>query len=140
VTTFVTVAAFTDPSEAHVVRGLFESDGIASILGSEHHVSTFWPLSQALGGVRLQVLAEYRDRAAVVLEAYRSGDYEAALAEQFHLAKPICTNCGSSERRPERSWFSIAFLLPALLAGVGFRPKQIGYRCSKCGVRVADVL
>jgi hypothetical protein len=48
VSAFVTVATFLSPWEAHIVRGLLETEGIPSTLGSEHHVGANWPLSQAL--------------------------------------------------------------------------------------------
>jgi hypothetical protein len=139
-TGLVCVATFLDASEAHIVRGLFESEEIPSTLASEHHVGAFWPLSQALGGVRLQVAAEYRNRALKVLDAYRAGEFEEALFDELGLARSVCPKCGSAKRRPERSWSSIALLAPALVAGVIFPPKQIGYRCRDCGAKVPDVL
>ena len=137
---FHTVAAFIDLSEAHIVRGLFESERIPALLASEHHVGAIWPLSQALGGVRLQVPAEFQTRAEALLRAYRAGELEVALTDELGIAPPACPACNGRSRRPERSWRSIALLLPAFFFGVTFQPRQIGYRCSTCGARVPDVL
>ncbi len=134
-----TVTSFVDPTEAHIFRGVLESDGIPAFLASEHHVGAAWPLSQALGGVRVQVAAEHRSRADELLSAYYSGQLEADLDEELGLPRARCPDCGGTELRAERSVASTLLLVPALLLGATFRPRQIGHRCVRCGASVPDV-
>jgi len=51
----VVVDTYSNPLDAHIARGLRESEGIPATLGSEHHVWSSWPYALALGGIRLQV-------------------------------------------------------------------------------------
>ena len=54
----ITVATFTDPLEAHIVRGRLEAEHIECFVMHEHHIWANWFLSTALGGVKLQVRPE----------------------------------------------------------------------------------
>ena len=63
----VTVESYTSPWDAHVACGLLESEGIPASVAGEHHVWANWPISQALGGVRIQVPQEHVAKAKEVL-------------------------------------------------------------------------
>lgn len=64
---FVTVANYIEPSEAHVVRALLESAGLPATVADEHHVTANYPISTALGGVRVQVPKEHFEVAVFLL-------------------------------------------------------------------------
>lgn len=129
----VTVETFTDPVEAHISRGLLESEGIPASLGSEHHVWASWHFSQALGGVRLQVPAEYAARARDVLERRRRGEYQLALEQEQELEPTRCSNCGSADLRFTRSPASLLLLFVTLgISGLIFPPRINGVRCNAC--------
>jgi hypothetical protein len=121
---FVVIDSFTNPLDAHLAKGLLESEGIPAHLHSEHHVWSNWPLSQALGGVRLQVPEEFAGR---------------ALEEQQDVEETRCARCGSSNLRYLRSFWSVLLLVATLgLSGVIFPHAIQGRKCNACGLKVAD--
>lgn len=130
----VTVDTFTSPWDAHIARSLLESEGIPAFLGDENMVGMDWPLSQALGGVKLKVSAADVEQARVVLKEWKEGHFEAALVEELALATPVCPRCGSKELEPfrsERSRF-LTFLFGIFTAAI-FPPPISGLRCERCG-------
>ena len=69
----VIIGAYSNPLEAHLAKGRLEAEGIPASLAHEHHVWANWVYSQAPGGVKVQVPAEYAERAARVLDAHNRG-------------------------------------------------------------------
>ena len=130
---FVTVETFTGPVEAHISKGLLESEGIPASLASEHHVWASWHFSQALGGVRLQVPTEYAARAREVLARQRRGEYQEALEAEQGLEPSRCRSCGSIDLRFTRSPWSVLLLILTLgISGLIFPPRINGVRCNAC--------
>lgn len=70
-----TVARFDDPTEAQLLQGLLQSEGIPASLADAHLVQAYRLLSSALGGVRVQVPAHRFDEAMQVIAAFEAGDY-----------------------------------------------------------------
>ena len=78
---FVTVGHFADPIAAELARAKLESAGIDSLLADQLTVALDWQLTNALGGIRLQVatpegesaLAVLRDEAAVISPGNATG-------------------------------------------------------------------
>jgi DNA-directed RNA polymerase subunit RPC12/RpoP len=133
----ITVESFTSPWDAYVVKGLLESEGIPTSLVGEHLVWANWPLSQALGGVQLQVPAAHVEHAREVLAELRRGNYEAALESELKLEPATCSKCGSRDLLTIRSKGSIFLNLVTLfLANAPFPPKIAGLKCARCGTMV----
>lgn len=63
----VTVATFSLPGEAHLVRAKLKSEGIESFLLDEHAVAMDVSHSQVLGGIKLQVREADVSHAAEIL-------------------------------------------------------------------------
>ena len=57
----ITVARYFEPSEAHVVRALLESAGLQATVADDQLVTANYPLTGAMGGVRVQVPARQAD-------------------------------------------------------------------------------
>ncbi|KAA6302398.1 MAG: hypothetical protein EZS26_001511 [Candidatus Ordinivivax streblomastigis] len=68
----VTLLTFTYPSEMYVLRSRLESEGIACLAQDELTIQVNPLYSNALGGVKLQVLESDVERA---LEILREGGY-----------------------------------------------------------------
>jgi hypothetical protein len=80
--TLVTIATFTHPQEAAVIRARLEWEGIPCHLKDEHTVQVHPFYSNAIGGVKLQVRAGEADRArALLVEADLVADGEAGAME-----------------------------------------------------------
>jgi len=129
----VTVETYMNPLEAHIARGLLESEGIPATLGSEHHVWASWHFAQALGGVRLQVPTEFAHRARDVLGRQRRGEFQAALEQDQEVEEGRCGLCGSTDLRFTRSPWSILLLILTLgVSGLIFPPRINGVKCNAC--------
>ena len=68
----VAIAAFEVAEQAHLCRIYLASQGLNAHLKDENTIQWFWYLSGALGGVRLMVAQEDRDRAELLLREYRA--------------------------------------------------------------------
>ncbi|MEZ5464143.1 MAG: DUF2007 domain-containing protein [Lysobacteraceae bacterium] len=127
----VTVARTEMAPEAHILRGRLEAEGIPAFIQHEHHVTMDWLVSNALGGVRLQVPVECAQEAAAILRAVRDGelhlisdaessDVRAIPADddtetevmQVRDSNPACPDCG---KPGEARWTSGRGLVLALL-------------------------
>ncbi|MDG5499448.1 DUF2007 domain-containing protein [Marinobacter sp. BGYM27] len=69
---WVTIARYSLPFEAHVARARLESEGIDALVMDEHTINMQWLYSDAMGGVRLQVDEAYCQRAESILNEDRS--------------------------------------------------------------------
>ncbi len=87
---FVTVQTFSNPVLAHMVRNRLEEEGVRAFLANEALVSTVWHLSNAIGGIRLQVAAADAERAAALLA-------EAPLAQ---AGEELQASAGMEETEP----------------------------------------
>lgn len=64
----VTIATFENSTQSQVAKNALEAEGISAVLGDQMTVDLFWNLSNAIGGVKVQVLEEDVERAVAVLE------------------------------------------------------------------------
>lgn len=65
---FVTLAVFQYPHEAHVLQSRLESEGITVFLKDELTVQSHNFLSQAVGGIKLQVPKQDCEKAKEIVE------------------------------------------------------------------------
>jgi hypothetical protein len=72
----ITVAAFTFPAQAHLMKALLESEGIFCRLANEHMVNADGLSSVALGGVQLQVPEDAVEAAQEILADVEPPDDE----------------------------------------------------------------
>lgn len=133
------VEAFVSPWDAHICRGLLESEGIPADLLNQHHISVQWPMALALGGVRVCVDPDSAERAKAVLAARDAGEYEAALCEEHGLAPLTCGVCGSNRAVYRRDWAESALLLAVMfIFGVSAPPRIASVRCRDCGAVLGE--
>lgn len=92
---FVRVATGSTPTEAHLLKGVLESNGIAAVVADANIVQANTWLTQAVGGVRVLVPAGQLREAERALAEFHAGafqlpDEDAAPApSQTPLAAPI---------------------------------------------------
>ena len=127
-----TVASFREPYHAHIAKGKLETEGIPAVVVDEHLVQIYWVLSQAIGGVKIQVSEADVERAREILEL----DYieELSVAEEAQLSpapEDICPKCGSDSISSNR--YSLWSLIPSIifLLPIFFRRKK--WVCNDCG-------
>lgn len=140
-TKFVTVDSYFSPWDAHITKGLLESEGIPVTLATEHHVWSNWPFSHGLGGVRLQVPEPFQAAARDILDRRASGEFQEALEDQQDLPRARCHSCGSTNLRYFRSPWAIILLLATFgLSGLIFPPDIEGRKCNACGAKSRGVI
>ncbi|GGG38116.1 putative signal transducing protein [Bizionia arctica] len=69
--TFKTVARFQYSSEAQIIKGRLEAEGIEVFLSDHLTIDTDPLISNAIGGVKLKVLAHQSEQAIEILDSIR---------------------------------------------------------------------
>jgi len=64
---FVTIATFDTAPKAELAKNALGDAGISATLADGEIVAMEWMLSNAIGGIKLQVAGEDADRAALIL-------------------------------------------------------------------------
>lgn len=126
---FVTLQVFQYSSEAQIIKGRLESEGIPVVLRDEFTIDTDPFLSQAIGGVKLQVVKKDEAKAREILEEISTYSFDDA-GEAMH-----CPNCNSTKIdyvTTVRDTKTIAaFLVSILVVALPIYTKY-EYRCEEC--------
>lgn len=88
----ITVASFSKPEDAHLLRIRLEAGGVPAYLQNENLVQIDWLYSNAVGGVRVQIDEQDVEKAREILTEEPLGD--------FPIGFPVCPVCASSETEP----------------------------------------
>ncbi|MBU2948562.1 putative signal transducing protein [Zobellia uliginosa] len=84
---FHTVASFDYPADVQILKGKLESEGIPVFLRDEHTLNSDPMISNAIGGVKLQVYTEDKQKAIDIYNEIR------AYAQDDDGNLIICPNC-----------------------------------------------
>jgi hypothetical protein len=98
----VTVATFQDPVAAALAKNYLEDQGIPACLMDEATVATDWLLSNAIGGIKLQVDPFHVERAELLLGQLHPDDDEAP-AEPATAPTAIATRETAEELQDEHA-------------------------------------
>ncbi len=120
---WVTIERYYHPTDAHIAAGRVESEGIPVFLhGINHASANFW-LANALGGIQLQVPAEFAATARSALQESR--EIASEYAER-------CPQCGGNDVGVASNSWKIAFFAVHLLSvPVPWRKER--RHCTTCG-------
>lgn len=132
----VTVAQVDTIAEAAVIQAMLESAGIRVTADGAGLIGLDWSLSQALGGVRLQVPGDRAEEALGLIDAYRRGAL--AAGDDIEAAPPEerCPRCGSATVRAVAANREKGLLvLMTALFGAMFPTSDTHRRCDDCGAR-----
>ncbi len=119
----LTVASFSKPEDAHLLRLRLEAGGVPAFIQDENMVQTDWLVSNAIGGVRVQIADEDADRAKEILQDPGIDDASAVMA--------VCPYCNSTETAPDELPRRLSFL-SLLLTGFPFLFSKTRWRCGTC--------
>ena len=127
--TFKTIARFEYSSEAQIIKGRLESDGIKVFLSDHLTIDTDPLISNAIGGVKLKVLSEDAKKAEQILRTIQ----KYSLDDDGDLVK--CPECNSehvqlfSTIKDLKSFLS--FIFGFMVGTLPFYAKH-KYRCEDC--------
>jgi hypothetical protein len=132
----VTLQHFRDIPEALLAQGKLESAGIQSMLADGNLVRMDWLLSNAIGGIRLQVEQQDLESARAVLDEPIPPELgDEVLGESF--IQPRCPRCCSLDigfEKIDRFWTYGLWLLLSFPIPV---PKG-NWQCYTCGFEWVD--
>lgn len=130
-----TIATFSKPEEAHLLRMRLEDVGLRAFVCDEHMVQLDWFYSNAIGGVRVQVFPEDESAAEEFLAA------DPGVPGGNVVEKVPCPFCGSTSTALDDSVRNVAYLAVwffPLLVVLGpplylmLRRRSPGYNCNDC--------
>ncbi|MCE0522965.1 MAG: DUF2007 domain-containing protein [Methylacidiphilales bacterium] len=119
----VTIRTCYSLPEAQVVQSHLEGSGIKAFLPDELTVQNNWLWTNAIGGVRVQVLEEDAERASEILDE--------ASAENEDEAAKSCPHCSATLKQFYGFGLYLKMML-ALVFSIPIRSKPT-WRCPKCG-------
>lgn len=111
---FVTLTTFTYATEAYVLVAKLDAEGIKSVLKNEHLLSTQQFLSNAVGGLDVQVADADLERARAILKQMNEDKAAADKGKQifskdYEKVLIYCPECESSNvYRKKGSFFSFS--------------------------------
>ncbi|WP_298237568.1 DUF2007 domain-containing protein [uncultured Algibacter sp.] len=131
--TFKTIARFQYSSEAEIIKGRLEADGIQVFLSDNLTIDTDPLVSNAIGGVKLKVLSNQAEEAEQILESinkYSVDDNGSTIN---------CPNCNSEKTqlystvKDGKSFFAFIFalILNLFVNILPFYTKH-KYKCEDC--------
>lgn len=136
----ITIASFNELTEAHIIKGRLEAEGILCFLGDENIVGVQPFYSFAVGGVKLKVTEGDVMEAKAILSRIEEGsthfDYdtiELAPPMQQHTEATVCPRCGSDhieQLKFNKTVFSLSYLFLGFPIPFLNRKK---YSCFDCG-------
>lgn len=133
----VTVQRYRDLAEAFAGRSLLESTGIPAWIADEHLVRMNWFLSNAVGGVRLQV--DQGDEAAAREILEEEVPQTITYGEDQVYVQPTCPKCGSADVTLGGGTESGRSLVALYVLAIPVPPRDAAWHCEACGAQWADV-
>jgi DNA-directed RNA polymerase subunit RPC12/RpoP len=127
--TFVTIARFPYSTEAQIVKGRLEADGIKVFLSDNITIDTDPLVSQAIGGVKLKVLAKDEEKARAIFQSIKSY----ALDDNGKAIQ--CPNCNQEHIELYTTITGLKSLLSFIIGFVsGTLPfsTRYQYKCEDC--------
>jgi hypothetical protein len=132
VPSLVTIQHFRDIPEALLAKGKLESAGIESVLADGNLVRMDWLLSNAIGGIRLQVNKQDLESARAILDEPIPAEFGAEeLGETF--VQPRCPRCCSLDigfEKIDRFWTYGLWLLLSFPIPI----RKGNWKCYTCGI------
>ncbi|MBU2928018.1 putative signal transducing protein [Winogradskyella psychrotolerans] len=127
--TFVTIARYPYSTEAQIAKGRLESDGIEVFLRDNLAIDTDPLVSQAIGGVKLKVLAKDEVQARAILQSIKAYSVD-------DEGNPIvCPNCKSEHIEMYTTITNLKSLMSFLIGLLFFTlpfSTRYQYKCEDC--------
>ena len=131
----IRIKYYESPIEANRDKQILLENGIESFIANEQTIQSDWLLSQAIGGLQLQVFEEDVEKAKEILQNFEENE-EVALEVEHTIENPeydfACPKCGSNHiyqyEKPD-GIFGVSWLL----LGFPVKVPSSKYICYYCG-------
>ena len=120
----ITIARFSKPEDAHLLRMRLEAGGVPAYVQDEHLVQMDWLYSNAIGGVRVQIAGEDLESAQQILAE--------PPIDPLPSDRPVCPACASLQTAPDEFPRRISFAA-LWLAGFPLLFSKYRWKCADCG-------
>jgi len=121
--------------QANRDKQILAENGINSFIANEQLIQSDWLLSQAVGGIQLQVFEEDLEKATQTLQDYNDNE-GFALEVEHTISNPefdfVCPKCGSNHIYRDEKPGGV-FGLSLLLIGIPVKVPANLYHCYYCG-------
>jgi hypothetical protein len=135
----VTIRTYDNYITANIVRERLDFQGIYAVIKDEQTVTMNWLWSNAIGGIKLQVLEQDVEKATEILQKDESTyeaqtESDAFTSEDKTIYNPnnkICIYCGSKNTNPiqyDKNWAYTALLF----LGFPIAKKSNKWHCFHC--------
>ena len=127
----VTIGSYETPFEANLVKSKLEAFGVDAVLADGETIRLDWLLSNALGGIKVQVPEPDVEEARLVLQSEATREQEEQ--DMPGAANAVCPACGSSNTHyflDKRGSFSTW-----LVFGIPLLPARSKNTCADCGCK-----
>jgi len=127
-----TVSTYTTSTEAYIAKGRLQAEGIPAYIADEYYISAQWTISQALGGVRLQVPTSLESQALKVIREIEQGSYQVPLTRKLKESESTyCPKCNSANTYQVNWVWKISFVLMFMnILPLPFSRHR--FKCSNC--------
>ncbi|CAH0278496.1 DUF2007 domain-containing protein [Chryseobacterium sp. WG14] len=121
--------------EANRDKQILAENGINSFIANEQLIQSDWLLSQAVGGIQLQVFENDLEKAKQILQDYKDNE-EYSLEVDHTIENPefsfVCPKCGSNHIYQDEKPGGI-FGISWLIIGIPIKIPKNQYHCYYCG-------
>lgn len=127
--TFITIAKFPYSTEAQIAKGRLEADGIDVFLRDNLTIDTDPLVSQAIGGVKLKVLAKDEEKARAILKSIKAYSID---DEGNPIICPKCKSEHIEMYTTINSFKSLVSFLIGFITGTLPFSTRYQYKCEDC--------
>lgn len=132
----VTVATTFDIVEAEFLRNRLEEEGIRVFLADENLIGVHGLLANAVGGIKIKVIAEDAGDARAIVEEFRAANAEVSKISDEDTGWGECPMCESKNLKPYRDAFGWKGIL--VFFGIPLVKPQRTLACRNCGNQWAN--
>jgi DNA-directed RNA polymerase subunit RPC12/RpoP len=131
-TNFVTIKTYDNTYELSMAKSFLESQGIVCSIKDEFTIQVNPFYSNAIGGIKLQVLEHQLEQAQELLNNQTPAtETQNAATETHHSSDIICPNCGSNNTLKNKISPKV-FAICILLLGFPLPFARRTYHCFNC--------
>lgn len=126
---------YANSLEANRDKQILANNGLKSFIANEQTIQSDWLLSQALGGIQLQVFEDEMEKAQEILKNFLDNEH-ISLEVDHTIADPdfdfMCPKCGSNHLYRDENPGGL-FGISLLFLGFPIKAKSHLYYCYYCG-------